>query len=516
MRARTIGAGIIPPIPAWGVLLLAALSIAALPAAVLPAEIVSPGPASMTATLYQSYHGLPDVALITESRPLDLPAGESVIRFDGVAATLIPRSVQVAGLPAPVAESDFDYDLFDAATILRKSLGRPAELVLSPPKGRDIRQAGTLISDQGTIALARDGGVETLGCGGPPGRLLVGMPAGLRTHPSLSVRVGVPRAGRYPLRLSYLAGNLRWGAAYVVRVAADGRHLDLEGRVRIDNHTASAFNHVPTRFVAGDVMRGAGTVAPQPEVVAPVRDCWGMAKTSDPVFDRRAFGRLRKGAGADAAPEVMRTMSLAVPAPAPMPRAVEQEDLADLKIYRLEEPVRIAPMQQKLFTFLVRQSVAAMPLSLVAMAPRGAGEGLAARRAWIVRNDRASGLGLPLPHGDVTLYGADHGYLADSPLKDDLARDGSATLEAGQGGAITFDDIVIARNGGPSGATETHRLVLRNHGTREEAVSVQLPPGLPPVRPSGVAPTPGRDGDWLIRLRPRDVRILSIAIRAVP
>ncbi len=134
-------------------------------------EVVSTAPDAVSATLYQSYRGAPDVALIVETRTVDLPAGDSVLRFDGVASTLIPATAQVSGLAEPPRESDFDFALFDAATILRKSVGQPVDLVESPPKSAEIHHRGELAAEQGVITLKGDEGLESFGCGGPAARL---------------------------------------------------------------------------------------------------------------------------------------------------------------------------------------------------------------------------------------------------------------------------------------------------------------------------------------------------------
>src|SRR5579859_6470299 len=120
------------------------------------AEVVSKAPEAVSATLYQSYRGLPDVALIVETRTVELPEGDSVLRFDGVASTLIPATAQVSGLAVPPHESDFDFDLSDAATILRKSLGQSVDLV----EGPEVHHRGQLLADEGVVLLKNGEGVE--------------------------------------------------------------------------------------------------------------------------------------------------------------------------------------------------------------------------------------------------------------------------------------------------------------------------------------------------------------------
>ena len=56
-------------------------------------------------------------ALITETRTVEIPAGEATIRFEGVAGGILPESALVTGLPAGVREKNLDADLLSARTL---------------------------------------------------------------------------------------------------------------------------------------------------------------------------------------------------------------------------------------------------------------------------------------------------------------------------------------------------------------------------------------------------------------
>lgn len=430
----------------------------------LAAEVVSLRPDATTATLYQSYRGFPNIALIVETRKLDLTAGDNVVRFDNVASTMIPQTVQVTGLPNPPRQSDFDYDLLDPGTILRKSIGTPAELILSPPKADEVHRVGTLVSDQGIVAFKDEAGVEVLGCGGPPARLRVEMLAGLRTKPSLSVRVWTANAGRYQVRLSYLAGRLSWRAAYIAKLAKDQHHLDLEGRIVLDNDTATSFDQVPTRFVAGEVYRLPGTSPPWIYPSSLRRDCWGTGRTSDPAAD--ATGVVRGGAGQASPP-----MAAAAPTSG-LTRDIAQESLSDLKLYRLEEPVRIAALQQKLFRFLARKAVQAEPVAVVSLVDYLAIDSQSARSMWRLRNTKASGLGMPLPRGAATLYAADGAFLGADLIPLDVAEGGQFELIGLPTGEILFDHRITAEGWDGNSRSRNHALTLKN--TTARAVRVEV------------------------------------------
>jgi len=98
------------------------------------------------------------------------------------------------------------------------------------------------------------------------------------------------------------------------------------------------------------------------------------------------------------------------PPPPPVPMAMaapammaQQEDLGDLKLYRIPEPVTVAARSQKQVALLARNGVKAETvyrLSFYAPDPKM----LFIQRILTVRNTSAEGLGLPLPAGRLLLF----------------------------------------------------------------------------------------------------------------
>lgn len=488
-------------------LLAGALIVLALPTAA--AEVTSARPDRVAATLYQSTPGFPDVALISETRSIRLPAGDNVIHFEGVASTLIPQTARVEGLPTAPRHADFDYALFDAATVLDKSVGGPAELIQSPPKASETRRVGKLVSRQGIVAFEDEAGIEAFGCGGPPARLVVGIPPGLRSKPALSVRVQTDRPGRHSIRLSYLAERIRWRAVYVARFARDGRSFDLEGRIVLENGSATSFDRTPTRFVVGNVPRLRETRAPWIAAARPQRECWGKGRTSDPVFDRRPEMLV---AGAE---QHFISASAAAPAPASKPagREVEQEALGDLKLFRLEEPVRIAALQQKLFTFMAATGVKAEPFFIVPVVTSQSIISGSARQAWRVNNTKAAGLGKPLPHGTVTLYGGGNTFLGADDISVGIPEGRSFALQGSAPGDVVFDHAVTAERKDGNALHRTRALALGNTTGRAVTVEVHLPQAQVRSVESGLDGVNAREGDWVwrTRLAPHEARRLTFA-----
>ena len=98
----------------------------------------SPRPDHVAVTVYRDpYRGadrppnlawLNGYALISETRTVTLPAGETELRFEGVAGGIIPQSAIVTGLPEGVIERNRDAYLLSPATLLDRSLGARVHL----------------------------------------------------------------------------------------------------------------------------------------------------------------------------------------------------------------------------------------------------------------------------------------------------------------------------------------------------------------------------------------------------
>ena len=116
----------------------ALLALLAIPGAASAQTVVnSPAPDGVVVTVYRdlgrgnealNIEWLNGYALISERRRVRLPAGESELRFEGVAAGIIPQSAIVSGLPQGVIERNRDAYLLSPGTLLDRSLGRRVHL----------------------------------------------------------------------------------------------------------------------------------------------------------------------------------------------------------------------------------------------------------------------------------------------------------------------------------------------------------------------------------------------------
>lgn len=340
------------------------------------------------------------LAYITETRTVDVEAGDSEIRFRNVASTMVPQTADIQGLPGNVVERNFDYDLLAPGSLLAKSIGQTVHLVRTDPKtGRQTEQAAIVRSAPWGTVLEIDGKFEALHCSGLPEKLeFDAVPEGLTSTPTLSVRTHAAAPGRYTIRLSYIATGLSWTADYVARIHPDGGTLDFSGFVTLGNFDATSFRNVPVQFVGGQVNQ---TGDDEPQNIRPLQiaaKCWPTPVTdlysATPVS---AVGQQEmKFEGTTNVETVVVTGSRM-----PDPRA-----LGDYKLYSLPEPTDIAANEVKQIGFLDQRDVAFQKLySYTVTEVRGDGlpEAYSADVVLRLQNRPDTGLGKPLPSGMVSV-----------------------------------------------------------------------------------------------------------------
>lgn len=397
-----------------------------------PVAVTSAGPERVAVTVYRDQQRgdrplqrdwLNGYALISETRAVTIPAGESELRFEGVASGIIPQSAIVSGVPDGLLERNRDAYLLSAGSLIDRMLGQRVTLRRTDrASGKTVEQDVILRtgSDSGVV-LQTEGGFEALRCSGLAETVTYSsVPQGLSARPTLSVKVRARQAISATVTLSYLASGFDWQADYVGRLSADGRRLDLQAWLTLASTDSTSFKAATTQAVAGRVNREAADV---PEAEAPpIRlRCWPSGTTSD-------------------VPRI--ELPLDVPPPPPPPPAMmaapiavleaqdivvtgakmmsQRERLGDLQLYRIPEPVTVAANAQKQVGLLDQPAVKVRPIHrFIFMA--GSEEVLEAQLVLRTDNKSAEGLGLPLPAGRIVVFqeGAVRPILAGEGQMDD-------------------------------------------------------------------------------------------------
>jgi hypothetical protein len=378
--------------------------------------------ASLMRNTWQAYRN--GLAFISEKRTIDLPAGESVIEFRGVASTIVPQTAEINGLPATMIERNFDYDLLSPASLLEKSIGSSVILLRTDRKtGKQSDTNAVVRSAPNGTVLDSNGKVEALGCSGLPEKLVFShIPDGLRDTPTLSLHVRAPQAGHYSVSLSYIATGMNWSADYVARLAPDGKSLALTGWLTLANFADTGFGGIPVEVVAGKLMTTGEDKPVDPAPTYRSDSCWPT--NINWATASRFFGGLPPPAPPPPsliiAPAAMETVAVTGAR-----KEIAAQELGDYKLYALPESTDLWARRTKQVQFLDQAEVPFERLYTFDAGNDTGEGGEAATTVLRLKNTPEGGLGKPLPAGSVAVYAGGENPLL---LGGDKVRDTSVGL----------------------------------------------------------------------------------------
>ncbi|HWF14462.1 MAG TPA: hypothetical protein VG272_12040 [Candidatus Acidoferrales bacterium] len=170
-------------------------------------------------TVYNS-----NLSLVRDVRQLNIPAGESLLKFMDIAASINPATVHFRSLNDPskvnVLEQNYEYDLLDPNKLLQKYVGREVTLVRAKFNSGSTEYEelkATLLSFNGS-PVWKIGNEIVSGISYESIRFPT-LPENLYERPTLlwTLQNGGARSQR--VEASYLTANLSWSADYVLNVA---------------------------------------------------------------------------------------------------------------------------------------------------------------------------------------------------------------------------------------------------------------------------------------------------------
>lgn len=409
-------------------IVLAAFAVLAAPVAAHAQDLAASAPVDVSVTVYRDPYrdqggfdldNLNGFALITETRRVVLTPGQHRLRFEGVADGIEPASAIVTGLPSGVIEKNRDAALLSPAALIDAAEAQQGRVLLSrtTPDGMTTRREGVIRSGaDGGVVIETPDGIEALRCSGLQEAVsFEASRTGLSARPTLSVLTQVNQRVEATVQLSYLARGFDWAADYVVNLSPDGKQLDVGGWITLANGNGTGFPNARVQIVAGRLNRDSGEIEPIDFGRPILARCWPRGSTSDtpdPVYIEQAyplgFGPVQFSRGVYAA----------MPAPAATmaesamdkdivvtgSRGAEQEDLGDLKLYRVPDRSTVASRQAKQVRLLDRLAVPVARIydfdlysnNMMNFAPMGV--------ILRTQNDAASNLGIPLPSGRVSVF----------------------------------------------------------------------------------------------------------------
>lgn len=210
------------------------------------------GQGDVAVTIYSD-----NLALVQDTRQLDIAAGRSRLEFADVSAQIRPETVSFAAADTGIVEQNFDYDLLSPGKLMEKAVGKTVTIVrVNPATGAETREQAKILATNGGVVLQIGSRIEVLRDDGLPVRVIFDqVPANLRARPTLSVTVESKRAGTRPARLTYLTPGLGWKADYVTLFDEALGRIDAQGWITLSNNSGTTYANADVVMVAGQPNR---------------------------------------------------------------------------------------------------------------------------------------------------------------------------------------------------------------------------------------------------------------------
>ncbi len=405
---------------------LALAAFAALPArAQDEVTVTSPRAGSVAVTIYRD-----DLALVTETRTVDLPAGPVTLVVEGVVETLLPQSAIVTDVARPLAESNFDFDRLTPRSLLERSIGETVTITrTNPATGRVTRTAAAIVAVGEGVVLQTVDGYEALYCSGLPERLeLARLPDDLLAKPRLSVRLAPGAAGPRTVKVTYLAHGFAWSSDYVAHLNERSNAMSLAGWATLTNSTGAVLEQAEVQLVAGRLNILAaeeGGSAPEPAFandgesdvdareqivreraeaeVALLHDCFASEVPGPRLSQQDGVRMLRRDSAVQfGAPVALEALMVTA-------ARIEREELGDYQLYRLPWRTDLNARQTKQVLFLDEPEVRVerfYGFRLESLTQPLAADVVVPNLTLRFENTEAYGLGEPLPSGGVRVFEA--------------------------------------------------------------------------------------------------------------
>lgn len=461
------------------------------------AVVVSPEPEAVSLTVYrgQKYGNAPidpnwptGYALVTETRTVTIPAGESVVRFEGVAEGMFPESAIVTGLPRGVKEKNRDARLLSPLGLVDAYLKREVTITRTSKATGAVREYRAFITSApgGAVILQTGEGYEALHCTGLPERIgFDKVPANLSAKPTLSVITQSDKPTTTKLTLTYMAAGFDWQANYIAQVqerGADGKgKVDMFAWLTLANGGNQSFVNANTMAIAGEPNRVRRGAQARPTGGPLQLKCWPMQRTHQVPYN---LGYLPPAPPPPPAPMAMyeegeadsiivtaqrrSVANLEMASPVAVVVA-EQEDLGDLKLYRIPEPVTVNAKGQKQVAMLVKPG-AAFEHYYAANVDNYSDGSQSMTLMLRGENKVEKGLGLPMPQGQVMIFeNSSYGpLLAGEDILKDRAIGEDIEMAVGASSDVRMQVTQMSQTG------EKQRWKVEITNARETPVNVEV------------------------------------------
>lgn len=395
-------------------------------------------PTDLAVTIYRNPDRDPDealerddpqgLAMISETRRVTLPRGESTIRFEGVAEGMIGVSAIVTGLPGGTIEKNRNAQLLSPAALVDGTLGNRVTITrTNPATGQQVSESAVVRTRaDGGLVLQTGQGFEAVRCSGLPETLSYNrVPAGLSAQPVFSVDTRSAEGGTYDVTLTYLAWGFDWQANYVANLtekqSGETFEMGLLSWLTLVNDNGQSFDAARLQIVAGElnVESDYQGLADPPVAEGLYLTCYPLGTTSDvpPPPVPILYPAPPPPPMAYAAPMmddtiIVTAMRREASYEDAMPISVvtaDEEDLGDLKLFRVPDRVDVSAKGMKQVAFLNKDTVKARYLYLAQcdaddVIDPELDDPTPANLLLVTKNEDKQGLGIALPQGALTVY----------------------------------------------------------------------------------------------------------------
>lgn len=241
-------------------------------------------------------------ALITETRTIKVPAGDSQIRFEDVAEGLLPETAIITGLPSGVREKNRDARLISPSGLVDAYLKRRVLVRRTDAATGKVREQTAIVraGPDGGVLLQTTDGTEALRCSGLPERILYdGVPDTLTARPTLSILTRASWPVTATIQLTYMAQGFDWSANYVGRLAPGSDRVALFAWLTVANGGQQGFRDTRLQVIAGKPNKRENISPPPPPSAWLDLQCWPIDVTS--THPKQEFTPLPLPSGPDLA-----------------------------------------------------------------------------------------------------------------------------------------------------------------------------------------------------------------------
>ncbi len=376
-------------------------------------------------------------ALITEQRQISLKKGINEIRISDVPEKIQPTSVHFRSITDPkntvVLEQNFEYDLVSTSKLYQKYIGQGIEITTK--EGNTHK--GTLLGMSDSLILeSKNHTITVIDARNISETIFPSLPAGLITKPALMWQVQSRKRGRHDIEIAYITGGLSWSADYILLVSKDDTFADLTGWVSVINRAGTTFDNAHLKLVAGT-----------------------LHKATEPREQTRLYSVVAKAL--------------------PRQQEVQERALFEYHLYDIGRAVTLKNNQTKQIEFITCPKIQIQKRFV-----------LENRNSYFVRdkgkqpievqikfrNNKESGLGLPLPAGKIRIYKADIDNSVQLIGEDNIThtpKDESVSLTVGKAFDIIGKRTKVSQEAlGKRSRKETWTILVRNHKDKKIEVHI--------------------------------------------